>query len=87
MACSTVTATIFHVFFCIDNEDDFACASEVSKRAVKTGVNFAKITCQQTVFIVGIGLIQEEVQAYKIGMLCIHRSIQYLSLSACMRAT
>lgn len=69
-------ATIFHVLFCIDNEDDFTCASEVSERAVKAAVNFVQTACQQTAFIVGKGLIQEEVQAYKIGMLCIHRSIQ-----------
>lgn len=59
-------ATILHVLFTIDNEED--PASEVSEMAVKAAVNFVQTACQQTAFIVGKGVIQEEVQAYKTGI-------------------
>ena len=64
-------ATIFHVLFSIENEEDVAYDSEVSEVAVKAAVNFVQTACQQTAFIVGKGLIQE-VQAYKTGVLCIN---------------
>lgn len=62
-------ATIFHVLFSIENEEDVTYDSEVSEVAVKAAVNFVQTACQQTAFIVGKGLIQEEVQAYKTGVL------------------
>ena len=51
-------ATIFHVLFSIENEEDVAYDSEVSEVAVKAAVNFVQTACQQTAFIVGKGLIQ-----------------------------
>jgi hypothetical protein len=63
-------ATILHVLFSIDDEDDVTYDPEVSEVAVKAAVNFVQTACQQTAFIVGKGLIQEEVQAYKTGVLC-----------------
>lgn len=69
-------ATIFHVLFSIDTQEDPEC--EVSEDAVKAAVNFVRTSCQQTAFIVGKGAIQEEVQAYKIGMYTlIKRFIEY----------
>ena len=65
-------ATIFHVLFSIKNEEDVAYDSEVSEVTVKAAVNFVQNACQQTAFIAGKGLIQEEVQAYKTGVLCIN---------------
>ena len=62
-------AIILHVLFNIDNEQDIACDSEVSEVAIKAAINFVQTACQQTAFIVGKGLIQEEVQAYKTGVL------------------
>ena len=61
-------ATILHMLFSIDNPDE-PLNSEVSEMAVKAAVNFVQTACQQTAFIAGKGLIQEEVQTYKTGML------------------
>ena len=50
-------------------ESDQSLSSEVSEMAVKAAVNFVETSCQQTAFVAGKGLIEEEVQAYKTGML------------------
>ena len=60
-------ATILHMLFSIDSENPLC--SEVSEIAVKAAVNFVQIACQQTAFVAGKGLIEEELQTYKMGVL------------------
>ena len=60
-------ATILHMLFSIESEHE-SLNTEVSDIAVKAAVNFVQTACQQTAFIAGKGLIQEEVQGYKTGL-------------------
>lgn len=58
-------ATILHMLFNTEEED---LCTKVSDGAVKAAINLVKTACQQTAFIAGKGLIQEEMQGYKAGM-------------------
>jgi len=75
-------ATILHMLFSIDSEHQ-SLDSEVSETAVKAAVNFVQTACQQTAFIAGKGHIQEEVQAYKTGMLYSHYGTTIISTTLC----
>ena len=55
------------MLFSIDSENPLC--SEVLEIAVKAAVNFVQIACQQTAFVAGKGLIEEELQTYKMGVL------------------
>lgn len=66
-------ATILHVLFNIDTEGE-PLSSEISETAVKAAVNFIQTACQQTAYIAGKGLIEDEVHQYKTGTVCcIHK--------------
>ena len=65
-------ATIFHMLFSIEG-DHQPLNLEVSDDAIKAAINFVKVACQQTAFVAGKGLIQEEVHGIKSGMYILHR--------------
>ena len=54
--------------FCSASTVKILC-SEMSEIAVKAAVNFVQIACQQIAFVAGKGLIEEDLQTYKMGML------------------
>ena len=58
-------ATILHMLFSCEQE---TLSTQVSDGAVKAAINSIKTACQQTAFIAGKGLIEEEMQGYKAGM-------------------
>jgi hypothetical protein len=66
-------SAVLHVLFSSDTEG-YAVSSEVSEAAVTAAANFVMVTCQQTAFIAGRGLLSEEVERFKTGMF--HISIQ-----------
>ena len=71
-------ATILHMLFSIDDEDQLL-SPDVSDTAVKAAVNFVQVAYQQTAFVAGKGLIEEEVQGFKSGKFITTYTICYLS--------
>ena len=59
-------SAVLHVLFCSD--EGFIVSEEVSERSVKAAANFVMVSCQQTAFIAGRGLLSEEVERFKSGM-------------------
>ena len=60
-------SAVLHVLFCC-TEEGFVIPEEVSENAVKAAANFVMVSCQQTAFIAGRGLLSEEVERFKCGM-------------------
>ena len=59
-------ATILHLLFIVQKQNE-SLSDEISEVAVLAAVDFIKKACQQTAFIAGKGIIEEEVQACKTG--------------------
>ena len=53
-------AAVLHMLFSIDN-DNYEVKEEVSQDAIKAAINLIKTACQQTAFVAGRGVLQEEV--------------------------
>ena len=59
-------SAVFHVLFSSDTEG-YAVSEEVSEAAVTTVAIFVMVSCQQTAFFAGRGLLSEEVERFKSG--------------------
>ena len=64
-------ATILHLLFSVQKQNE-SLSDEISEVAVLAAVDFIKKACQQTAFIAGKGIIEEEVQACKTGTHILH---------------
>ena len=53
-------AVVIHVLFCF-NSEDLIIPEEVSESAVSAATNFVSVSCKQTAYIAGRGLLSEEV--------------------------
>jgi len=61
-------AAVTHVLFCLGSEDMYTDIPEtISTAAVTAAINFVSVTCQQTAYIAGQGLLSEEIERYKSG--------------------
>lgn len=49
------------------DSDNYTITEEVSECAVRAATDYVTISCQQTAFIAGRGLLSEEVERYKSG--------------------
>ena len=65
-------ATILHLLFSVQKQNESLISDEISEVAVLAAVDFIKKVCQQTAFIAGKGIIEEEVQACKTGTHILH---------------
>ena len=54
-------AAVLHTLFSIENEN-MNIPDEVSEAALKAAVNFVRVSCQQTAYVAGRGLIDEEIE-------------------------
>lgn len=54
-------AAVLHTLFSIENEN-MNVPDEVSDTALKAAVDFVCVSCQQTAYIAGRGLIDEEIE-------------------------
>ena len=60
-------AVVLHVLFCLSFEE-LIILEGVSESAVSAATNFVSVSCQQTAYIAGRGLLSEEVERFKSGM-------------------
>ena len=59
-------SAVLHVLFSSGTER-YVVSEEVSEAAVTAAANFVMVSCQQTAFIAGQGLLSEEVERFKSG--------------------
>ena len=52
-------AAFFNILFTLGNGHP---TDDVSDEAVKAAINFVKVTCQQTSYIAGRGVLEDEIQ-------------------------
>ena len=61
-----------HLLFHLGKDVD-SIPSNVSKEALSAGIDFVKVACQQTAYMVGRGKIEDEIQKFQNGLLwCTH---------------
>jgi len=54
-------AAVMNMLFSIDNEK-YEVKEEVSEESIKAAINLVQSACQQTAFVAGRGVLQEEVE-------------------------
>jgi len=84
-------AAVMHMLFSIDN-NDYKFEDIVSEAALKAAINLVETSCQQTAFVAGRGLLQEEVESPTCtpqpGMYSIVSvQLKLLIFNACIRMT
>ena len=57
-------AAVFNILFSMGNDET---TDDISDVAVRAAINFVKITCQQTAYIAGRGLVEEDIQRFGTG--------------------
>lgn len=58
-------AAVLHLLFSVGS--DAPTSDVISDPAIKAAINFIGVSCQQTAFISGRGIIEEDIQKFKSG--------------------
>jgi hypothetical protein len=57
-------SAVFHILFSMGNDEP---TDDISHFAVRAAINFVKVTCQQTAYLAGRGLLEEDIQRICMG--------------------
>ena len=69
-------AGVLHVLFALET---CSVSGVISDEAVKAAINIVEVTCQQTAYIAGHGLIANEIKRYKSGRWPILISVAHIT--------
>ena len=61
-------AGVLHILFRVGADE--SPTNAISDKAVKAAINFVEVSCQQTAYIAGRGIIDGEIERFKCGKYC-----------------